>query len=126
MAEEPLPDEVRQLLNRHLSSMDHVTVLLAMRSAPKAVHQASAMMPLVHVSEPVATVVLADLAESSLVVREGDGYRYAPNREHAEAVDRLADMYNTRPVTLVRAIYDRPVSAAKTFADAFRIRKAGE
>jgi hypothetical protein len=32
-------------------------------------------------------------------------------------------MYNSRPVTLVRAIYDRPASAARSFADAFRVRK---
>jgi len=37
-------------------------------------------------------------------------------------VDALADLYHTKPVSLVRAIYDRPARAAQTFADAFRIR----
>ena len=49
------------------------------------------------------------------------------------AVDALAEMYNTKPVTLIRAIYSRPAtpppapapapSPMQAFADAFRLRR---
>jgi hypothetical protein len=35
----------------------------------------------------------------------------------------LAEMYHTRPVTLVRAIYERPARAVQSFANAFRLRE---
>ena len=53
-------------------------------------------------------------------------YRYEPATPALRrAVELLAIAYNERPVTLVRAIYDRP-SAIQSFADAFRIRKEDE
>lgn len=53
-------------------------------------------------------------------------YHFAPgSTELADAVKALAVAYNTRPVTLVKAIYARP-SAIQSFADAFRLRKQGE
>lgn len=123
MATEPLPADVRDLLSRHLPSMDHVTVLLAMREASDVVHVAASMAPLVHVDQKVATSVFADLVAARLIAPRDSGFVYQPDPRLAEAVESLAEMYNTRPVTLVRAIYDRPTSPAKSFADAFRIRK---
>jgi hypothetical protein len=38
-------------------------------------------------------------------------------------VDLLLDMYNTRPMTLIRALYGRKTLVTKSFADALRIRK---
>jgi hypothetical protein len=37
------------------------------------------------------------------------------------ALASLAVMYKQKPVTLIRAIYERP-SSAESFADAFRLR----
>lgn len=50
-------------------------------------------------------------------------FGYEPKSDSLRAVvDELAAMYNERPVTLVRAIYDRPAQPVISFADAFRIR----
>lgn len=55
------------------------------------------------------------------------GYVYAPTSEAlAAAVDNLRVAYDTRPVTLVKALYSRPAPAVRAFADAFRIRKPGD
>lgn len=50
-------------------------------------------------------------------------YRYRPDNELAVHVDRLAQAYSQRPVTLFRVIYAFRDSKIKSFADAFRLRK---
>ena len=126
MTQPDLPDVVRRLVHGHLPTVDHVTVLLATRADPDRVLDAAAIAPKVHVEVAVATRVLSDLAGSHLVERAGSGYRLSAAPEVRSAVDELARMYNTRPVTLIRAIYERPATSAQSFADAFRIRRPEE
>lgn len=126
MADETIPDAVRLLLARHLPTVDHVAVLVLLRAAPERIHDATGVAAETRVSESVTAAVLADLASAHLVQRDGAGFRFAPGaRDHA-AVEQLAQLYNSRPVSLMRAIYDRPTSTAKSFADAFRIRREEE
>ena len=70
---------------------------------------------------------LDDLVVGGLLVceetPEGNRYRFAPRTaSFRRAVADLRSMYSSRPVTLVRAIYERPASAIRSFADAFRLR----
>jgi hypothetical protein len=124
MTEGDLPAGVRDFVHRHLPSMDHVAILLLLRLSPGEDHDEATLARVARLEQKVALAVLGDLVAARLVARRGDFYRYAPASEEAVVVDRLADMYNTKPVTLVRTIYERPPSAAKSFADAFRIRKS--
>lgn len=121
-----LPEVVLALVRQHMHSMDHVAVLLALRASPDAELRSGELASLARIDTAVTTSVLADLAASHLVAKTtAAGYRYQPSEAMRDAVDQLAEMYNSRPVTLVRAIYDRPASAVKSFADAFRIRSTG-
>lgn len=123
MAHSELPDVVRRLVHGHLPTVDHVTVLLATHADPGRAFDAATIAPLVHVDEEVAARVLSELAGSHLVERSGSGYALAASPEVRDAVDELARMYNTKPVTLIRAVYERPPTSAQSFADAFRIRR---
>jgi hypothetical protein len=38
----------------------------------------------------------------------------------------LQDIYDRRPVTLIKALYERPPAAVRAFADAFRFRAPQE
>ena len=96
--------------------MDHVAVLLAMRADPATLHDRA----------DIVERVQRDLLSSQLVQRAGDACRYAPASDMIPTIDELAEMYRTKPVTLVRALYDRPARAVQSFADAFRLRKPGD
>ena len=109
--------------------MDHVEVLLLLhRSAPAALTQADAAR---ETRRPVEllTVVMDDLVNGGLVSRAAtpgrdDAYAYAPQSESLRRdVEQLVAVYNERPVTLIRAVYDRPSEPITSFADAFRLRK---
>ena len=50
-------------------------------------------------------------------------YQYRPDNEFVVHVERLAQAYSQRPVTLIRVIYAFRDSKIKSFADAFKLRK---
>ena len=118
-----LPNVLKDLILAHTPSMDHVAILLDLRSSPDTHHAMADVASRTRVDRAATERVLRELTASRIVSREGELYQYAPAAELRETVDSLAEMYRTKPVTLVRAIYDRPARAAHSFADAFRIRK---
>lgn len=124
---EPLPYEVLDLIQRCLPTMEHVELLLALaREEPRS------FTPTELATETKSNVAgtharLQELTRAGLLVcddgPEGDRYRFAPARPLLRrGTEELRRMYTTRPVSLVRAIYERPPSAIRSFADAFRIR----
>ena len=106
--------------------MEHVELLLWLAADRARRSGAEDAAKLIHATPEIAAKRLADLEAAGLLGRdEPDGrYRYAPrNVELRDAIVELDAMYQQRPVTLVRAIYERPAAPVKSFADAFRIRR---
>jgi hypothetical protein len=108
--------------------MDHVQLLLLLESDQGQGWSRDKLLTESKLVPAIADVVLQDLVASGLVAtgREPDGesYRYAPPTEETKRdVSEIAALYNERPVTLVRAVYDKPPEPAVSFADAFSIRK---
>lgn len=130
MADNALPVEVRQLIARHLATMEQVDVLLLLARAGGQWRTAEEIRSELRLDEKGVTARTFDeLRVAGLIEQDGGvpvRYRYAPSdaRDRA-AVELLALAYNERPVTLVRAIYARP-TPAQSFADAFRLRKKAE
>ena len=75
------------------------------------------------------TRCLAELEHGGLVRQEPgkQAFAYAAQTPRdTQAVNDLATLYNQRPVTLVKLIYEQPSTAVKSFADAFRLRDEPE
>ena len=113
---------------QHLPSMDHVQLLLLLESSEGQSLSLDKLVTESKLVPAIADVVLQDLVTSALVATEhgpdGESYRYAPPSEETKRdVSDIAALYNERPVTLVRAVYDKPPEPAVSFADAFSIRK---
>ena len=126
MHDDQVPERMRLLLSHNLPTVDHVTVLVALHDASAMAHTAESMARTARLSKLQAAVVLDQLKEAGFASQSASGYTYSLERHDPLAVDELAQMYNTRPVTLIRAIYARPTSPVRSFADAFRIRKGNE
>jgi hypothetical protein len=125
MSGSDLSAAVQSLINHHIPSMDHVAVLLALHGTPEQAHGSADVARQTRVERDVVDRTLRELAASHLIRRDGDQFQYAPPSALRGAVDELAEMYRTRPVTLVRAVYERPARAIQSFADAFRLRQEG-
>lgn len=121
MSKPDLPAAVQHLIWNKLRSTDHVAVLLAVRTAGRG--DANSVSAHAMVTPALAADILEDLKQRGLLQAYGREYRFEPDDALASAVEQLADMYNTKPVTLVRAIYDRPAHVIQQFADAFKLRR---
>jgi DNA-binding IclR family transcriptional regulator len=102
-----LTEPLRRLIERHIPTLDHVTILLAAREQAGAVHSPTALAQHGRLDRSTGDRVVADLVASRLLQRDGQDVRYAPPNELGSLVDELAIVYSRMPVTLIRAIYAR-------------------
>jgi hypothetical protein len=128
--DDPIPGEVRQLIARHVQTMEQVEVVLLLARSPGRALSADEIRGELRLeSTALPPRTLAGLEAGRLVEAEPGPpprWRYAPaTAELRRAVELLAVAYNERPVTLVRLVYERP-SPAQSFSDAFRLRKEDE
>lgn len=99
---------VRELINRHIRSMDHAEAVLHLSQAPGQTHNADAVAARHRWARATAAQVLDELTESGLATASGGGYRLADAADSA-TLARLDELYHRHPVILVRAIYAAPV-----------------
>lgn len=123
-----IPERVRRLVHELLPSMEHVELLLLLVNSPDQNFLPSDAARELQVDPEATSRRLADLADARLAAKEGapgmERYRYSPaDLDLRNAVERLAEAYRTRPVSLIRIVYERPPESAQRFADAFRLRK---
>jgi hypothetical protein len=128
---ESVDPAVRELISKHLSSMDHVELLVLLSADESRRWTAERAAEAVHAAVRNIARVLEQLEVAGLLGREGSGdgatFRYAPSQPGMrDAVAALVVMYHQRPVTLVRAIYERPANPLISFAEAFRLKPPGE
>ena len=107
MSGSELSEPLRQFVERHIPTLDHVGILLAAREQPTTVHSPSALAQHGRLDRSIADQVVTSLIASQLLAREGQGVRYAPSADVRAVVDELALVYRTMPVTLIRTIYAR-------------------
>jgi hypothetical protein len=120
-----LPREVLALVHGPVGTIAHVEMLLALRAAAPA----SLSTERVATAARMASLsggrcILQELEAAGLVAAHGeDGWLCAPRDDGLrEAVALLATMYNERPVTLVRALYERPSRSGHAPVDVPRLR----
>lgn len=123
----PLPPEVLRLINDSLASFHHVEVLLLLAGGAERTWSAAEVAAGLHMECDGANRVLEQLVTSGLLRHRsgapGVGFNYEPHTdEQRAAVASLRLMFDTKPVTLIRALYARPPSAVKSFSEAFRVR----
>ena len=125
MTDPDISEDVQEMIARHLATMDHVELLTILRGSREDSFTLQQLADRMRKPQQMVEQCLESLTQAGLAAQLSDGtYRYAAREETldrtAEAVVRL---YNERPVTLVRLLYERPPMAVNTFADAFKLRK---
>ncbi len=125
MTDNALGDDVKHVAQRYLPSINHLNALVCLHEAGGAVVSPAAVAEFVRTDEETGRDVLSDLVRAQLVESAPDGGARLDPSDHARAslVALIVDANTRFPVQLIRAIYERPPSAVKAFADAFRLRK---
>jgi hypothetical protein len=106
---EEISPAARELINRHLRSMDHAEAALFLADEPDRAHRPESVADRHRWSGGLARRVLADLTETGLTTAEHGAYRLDQTAASSAAMAELAELYHKRPVALVRAIYAAPV-----------------
>ena len=123
MLDPEISEDVRALIQRHLGTMDHIELLTVLRAQRETSVSLAQLTEKVRKPEKVIEPCLRALVSGSLVAQLSDGtYRYSAPEETDRTAESVIKLYNERPVTLVRLLYERP-TAVNTFADAFKLRK---
>ncbi|MGH9884368.1 MAG: MarR family transcriptional regulator [bacterium] len=117
-----VPAEVQRLVDTFVASMDHVDVLLHLHAAPSRPVTVKDLVVAGHVDPTGVVRALRDFVAAGVVADAGGVFHYSPSARDANAVAALLEMYRTRPVTLIRAVYARP-TFDKSYAEVFRTRR---
>lgn len=128
MADAELPNEVRQLVADHITSVEQLEILLLLRERPEEEWSAKRVSDEIRSSEISARERLTALEDSGLVrssVHHSDvSFRFGPaTAPLRRAVELLAEAYSERRYTVIELIFSKPIDKLRVYADAFRFRK---
>jgi hypothetical protein len=123
-----VPQEVTDLIDRHIPSVGVLEALVLLLSSPARSFSPEEVSSELRTSVYSETKNLEYLLAQRFAVVEQKGeerrFRYeVSDRDTERAVRTLADMYQVRRVTIIDLIYPgagRPRDALRDFADAFR------
>ena len=120
MTVEGIPDDVRELIARHIDSVGKLELILLL-GARSPLSAETAAGELLMAAEPVRER-LDELVKARLATRRGEEYSLR-SADLLPLVERLADAYNKRRVTVVELVFNRPNESLSAFADAFKFRR---
>jgi DNA-binding IclR family transcriptional regulator len=119
-----VPEAVRRLIDEKLDSVVELEAILLLREFRLRAWSAREASERLYIRETTASQVLATLAERGFLTCRDETYRYEPDNALLEdACTALAAAYSRSLITVTRLIHSKPSSAARQFAEAFRLRK---
>lgn len=128
MIDDSISPEVKQLIDRHLSSVGHLEALTFLYEHRDRSWSAEQISEELRTNARYAETQLRDLTESGLLERfEENGevlFRYRLGiPETDKTIEKLIRLYQYRRVSIIDAIYDRSLKTVMSFADAFIFKK---
>lgn len=107
--------------------MDHLEILRVLGDEPGREWVDEEVGMQAQVTPETTRTRIQELSQLGFIRCRTDGERfvcqYGPHTAELEVkLQKLLDLYRQRPVTMIRMIYDRPATALRNFADAFRLK----
>jgi|SRR5688572_23555933 hypothetical protein len=127
MADDLIPDDIRQFILKNIDSVAQLEGLLLLRGSPENDWNVEEITKRLYIDQEQTADILARLcALGFLTVKEADSlaYRYQPSSpEFRQMVDRLAETYAKYLVPVTNLIHSKPQTRVQEFADAFRLKR---
>ena len=124
MSDESVPDDVRDLILRHIDSVAQLEALLLLRAHPADAWTAASTAKRLYAPEGEIVRALSRLCVDGFLIREQETYRYECSVEKRERVDRLAEAYSRHLIPVTNLIHAKPRNI-RQFSDAFKFRTDG-
>ena len=122
MTDQPVPNDVRIFIQRHIDSVAQLEALLLLRANPGEEWAAGKIADRLYTTEEEILAVLARLCGDGLLSCRNGIFRYECGAEEQRMVDRLADVYSRQLIPVTNMIHAKP-RRIREFADAFKFRK---
>lgn len=122
MADDLVPNEVRDFIQRHIDSVAQLEALLLLRANPDAEWDVPRTARRLYTSEQEIADVLARLSADKLLSHDNGLYRYECSLEMQELVDRVSAVYSRQLIPITNMIHAKP-RRIRQFADAFKFKK---
>ena len=122
MSDEPVPEDVRELILRHIDSVAQLEALLFFRARPGESWQSGSVAKRLYAPAGEMTRSLESLCNAGFLRRDSSAYLYDCSAENQVTVDRLATAYARYLIPITNLIHSKPRNI-KAFADAFKFRR---
>ncbi len=122
MAKAPMPEEVRDLIVRHIDSVTQLETLLFLHARSSEQWDAASVAKRLFAPLPDMAAALATLAVDGFLVSEGGQYRYAGRHDRDTAVDALAEAYAHHLIPITNLVHSK-ARHIRTSSDTFKLRK---
>ena len=120
MAHSDIPKNVRQLIVRHIDSVQQVEILALLRGDPDREWTAAEISRSLHIAPDACQRWLEAFAAARLVSSTDGGFSHG---SRAGDADDLVECYSRRRLAVIDSIYNKPSPAIQSFSDAFRLRR---
>jgi hypothetical protein len=116
-------EDILAFVGTSISSVWALELLMLLKRDPQKSWESEALIREMRSSAAVIAEALAVLQNAGLVVRDGQGARYAAASERLDQlVSGLETVYAAKPMTVIKAIIAAPADKLRIFSDAFRFK----
>jgi len=122
MSKELMPEEVRNLIVRHIDSVAQLEALLFLHARSSEQWDVATVAKRLYAPFPDMAAALAGLADDGFLVRDGENYRFARRSDRDAVVEALAEAYANYLIPITNLIHSKPYHIC-AFSDAFKFRK---
>jgi len=122
MADDPIPPDIRDFIQRHIDSVAQLEALLLLRSNPSAIWDIATIAKRLYTSEREIRDGLERLCADALLSCNDGMFCYTSTSDIQEKIDRLATAYAQYLIPVTNMIHTKS-RRIREFADAFKLRK---
>jgi hypothetical protein len=122
MADNVIPDDVRDFILRNIDSIAQLEALLLLHANKGETWDVARTASRLYATEEEITEVLTHLCAAELLSNKDGLYRFDCDPAMQGLVDRLAEVYRRQLIPVTNTIHAKP-RRIREFANAFKIRR---
>ena len=124
MADDLLPDDVRDFIMAHIDTVAQLEAMMLLRSQPSDAWDTVTVARRLYISEPEVSHALGRLIDIAIVKPANGTFLYDPAPDLRPLVERVAATYTRHLIPVTNLIHSKPrPSRIHEFADAFKFRR---
>jgi len=122
MAEDPIPADVREFIEKNIDTIACLEALLLLRANVECSWTSAAVAGRLYIGETDADAILHRLTTAGFAEKAEGSFRYTAEPALDAMAGRLTDLYSRHLIPITNLIHSRS-GRIRAFASAFKLRK---